>query len=509
MDTTTYPSNLTGDRLLARNTIWNLIGQGVPILVAILVIPMLIKGMGIDRFGVLTLVWILIGYFSLFDLGMGRALIQLVAAKLGEGKSEGLPSSVWTALCLMLVMGLLAGLVLLLISSRLVCDVLEIPDHLQPETLMAFYLLSASIPLVITTTGLRGILAAHQRFDLINAIRLPAGVLNYLGPLLVLLFSHSLVPIVALLLIVRFVTWVLYVFLCLNVMTALRWDLRVARASIGPLVRMGGWITVSNVVGPLMVYSDRFLIGALISASAVAYYATPYEVVTKLWVFPSAMMGVIFPAFASSFVSDRNRMVQLFNQGMKCILLVMFPITLIIVTFARDVLGVWLGAEFAKNSTGVMQLLTIGVFFNSLAWPSLAFLQGSGRPDITAKLHLIELPCYLLAVWWLISVHGITGAAVAWVSRVGLDMILLLGMARRFLPPDTLVLRPIMLIGSGSLLILVAASVMEGLAVKGAFLVCTLLTFMLLSWFFILASEERLVVRNLLDSMLQSRKSTS
>jgi O-antigen/teichoic acid export membrane protein len=65
--------NLTSGRLLARNTIWNLIGQLVPLLVGMVAIPPLVRGLGIDRFGLLSLVWVIIGYFSFFDLGLGRA----------------------------------------------------------------------------------------------------------------------------------------------------------------------------------------------------------------------------------------------------------------------------------------------------------------------------------------------------------------------------------------------------------------------------------------------------
>ncbi|HLJ29909.1 MAG TPA: hypothetical protein VKY85_24590 [Candidatus Angelobacter sp.] len=65
-----YPiSNLTSGRFLARNTIWNLLGQLLPMAVAVVAIPPVIRGLGIPRFGVLSLAWIVIGYFSLFDLG--------------------------------------------------------------------------------------------------------------------------------------------------------------------------------------------------------------------------------------------------------------------------------------------------------------------------------------------------------------------------------------------------------------------------------------------------------
>jgi O-antigen/teichoic acid export membrane protein len=59
---------------LKRNTIWNLAGTGLPLLLGAITIPYLIARVGVEAFGVLTLVWALIGYFSLFDFGLGAHL---------------------------------------------------------------------------------------------------------------------------------------------------------------------------------------------------------------------------------------------------------------------------------------------------------------------------------------------------------------------------------------------------------------------------------------------------
>ena len=88
----------TSGRLLARNTFWNLLGQGAPLAAAVIAFPPLIRGLGIDRYGVLSLVWTLIGYFSFLDLGLGRALTKLVAERLGNiPEEERLAMETWTA----------------------------------------------------------------------------------------------------------------------------------------------------------------------------------------------------------------------------------------------------------------------------------------------------------------------------------------------------------------------------------------------------------------------------
>jgi O-antigen/teichoic acid export membrane protein len=59
---------------LRNNTLWNLAGSGLPLIAAAALIPFMLQRLGNEAFGVLTLIWALIGYFSLFDMGVGRAL---------------------------------------------------------------------------------------------------------------------------------------------------------------------------------------------------------------------------------------------------------------------------------------------------------------------------------------------------------------------------------------------------------------------------------------------------
>lgn len=138
--------------------------------IALFAIPLLIKGLGTDRFGVLTLAWVIVGYFSLFDFGLGRALTKIVAEKLGSGRKEDIPAVVWTTLLLMIAFGLLGAILLAAFAHWLVDGVLKVPDILKSETVNTFYLLAFSIPIVISTAGLRGVIEAQQRFELVNIV---------------------------------------------------------------------------------------------------------------------------------------------------------------------------------------------------------------------------------------------------------------------------------------------------------------------------------------------------
>jgi O-antigen/teichoic acid export membrane protein len=482
---------LTSGRLLARNTVWNLLGNVAPMIVAVFCIPILIRGLGRERFGVLTLAWALIGYAGLFDLGLGRALTQLVARKLGAGEEGEIPSLVWTSLLLMLVLGLIGTAAIFFISPWLAGRALNIPGSLEAETLKSFRLLGFSLPFVITTTGLRGLLEAHQRFGLINALRIPLGAFTFAGPLLALPFSKSLVPVVATLVVGRVVAWVVHLYLCKRILPELGRPIVWDPSEVGPLLRFGGWMTISNLVSALMTMIDRFLIGALVTMTAVTYYATPYEMVTKLWLVPGALAGVMFPAFSTSSVQDHNRTAVLFRRSVKFILLVLFPLVLVIIVLAKGGLRIWLGTEFATNGVHVVQWLAVGVFINSLALVPSALVQGVGRPDLTAKLQVLELPAYLTALIWLTKEYGIEGAAIAWTGRVAVDALILFIMARRLLPLEVSFRPQGPLLMALCMAVLALAVLPHRPIVKSVFLMVTILSFALLAWFRVLSPEER------------------
>jgi O-antigen/teichoic acid export membrane protein len=270
------------------------------------------------------------------------------------------------------------------------------------------------------------------------------------------------------------------------------------RASFGldssivvPVVKFGGWMTVSNVIGPIMVYLDRFLIGALLSVTAVAYYTAPFDTVTRLLMIPAAAASVLFPAFAVTLLQNSARTELLLKRGTKYVFLAVFPVVLAIVVFAPEGLRVWLGPSFAENGGTVLRWLAAGVFVNSLAHAPFALIQGAGRPDVTAKMHLLELPLYLAALWLLTARLGIRGAAIAWTGRNTLDACLIWFFAQRQLPRGSKFLVKLAAIAGTGLLVFYAGTLAANIYVRAGFLVVSLLLFLAVSWTRLLVPEER------------------
>ena len=410
-----------------------MLGYGAPLIVAVFAIPVIVEGLGTDRFGILTLAWVLIGYFGLLDLGLGRALTMVVSEKLGTGQANDIPSTVWTALLAMLIVAVLICAAVFLGSHWLIYVVLNIPDNLESETYRAFLILVLFVPMVIVSVGFRGILEAYQRFDLVNIVRIPLGIFSFAAPLAVIPFSVNLPLIILVLCVGRTIAACFQFLFCCKIIPDLFSHFSLETRKFWMLMRFGGWMTVTNIVSPLLVYVDRIFIGSMISVTAVAYYATPSEVITKLTLLSGALMSVLFPAIASSFAVDRQRSAILLDRGMKYVFLMIFPIVLIIATFAPEGLSIWLDSRFVQNSAGVARVLSVGIFFACLGQIPYAFIQGAGRPDLTGKLHLIELPPYIVLLFLSIRWAGIDGVALIWTLRFMTDTLIMYLIAQQLL----------------------------------------------------------------------------
>jgi len=496
--------DLTRGSLLARSTIWNLAGQILPMVAAVFAIPPVVKSIGLERFGVLTLGWVIVGYFSLFDLGLGRALTKIVADKLAAGDEQDLYALIWTSSLLMFLLGLFAGLTMFALAPWLVNQVLRVPENLRVETLHALYLLSVSVPIVTSTSGFRGILEAVQRFDIVNQIRIPMAISVFLGPLLVIPFSKSLVWIFAFLVAGRLFAWIAFVFACLATFHGLGRNVTFQMSGLRAVLQFGGWITAGNLIVPVMVYIDRFVIGSLLSLSAVAFYTTPFEVVTKLLTIPGALAGVMFPAFAATYVQDRSRMGFLMQRGVKYVFITLFPVILMMIAFAPEGLKFWVGTAFAQQSTPVLRYLAVGVFINCLAQIPLSLVQGTGRPDIVAKLQAVELPLYLAATYWMTKHHGLSGAAIAWSARVSVDAMLLFAIAYRLLPHSRGFGERLVLSVASSFTVFYFASITSSVGVRILLMGVFLLGLAGVAWFWALVEDERVIIRGILLRRLKA-----
>ena len=423
---------LAAFRRLIANTGLNLAGQVITLVASLVALPYIVSGLGTEAFGAFQLVWVVLGYFALVDLGIGRATTRFVADALGRGAPDEVPGIVGTAVTVQLLTGLAGSLIVVLAAPAVVTAIVHPSAELIGPTRTSLRLLALALPAVLIAASFSGVLEAHQRFDLVNAVRVPAGLLTVLAPVAVLAAGGRLVAVVAVAVIVRIATALAFALVCRGAVPVMRRSVQPRRELLKPMLSFGGWIAVSSVVSPLMMYLDRFVVGGLLGLNAVAYYTAPYDGVTRAAVVPSSLASTLFPAFSSLGAgTSREQLRPLYGRAVRLMFLLMLPISLAIIVLAHPALTLWLGPAFAEQSTTPLRILAAAVLVNAVAQVPYALLQGIGRADLVAKFHLVELPLYGIMLWLLTKQLGIAGTALAWALRATLDAVLLFTAAAR------------------------------------------------------------------------------
>lgn len=454
--------------MLLRHTLFNLLGLGLPLVVAVFTIPLLIEALGTAQFGLLTLIWAVVSYFGLFDLGLGRTLTLQMSVAESRGERERIAPSVATALTFMAVLGVLVGVLLVAGAERGIDLLAEVPE--REEAIAALIAMGIAIPAITLTSGFRGMLEARHAFGIVNLIRLPMGIYTFLGPLLAVWLGEPRLDVIAWILVAgRYAGLFAHAWFAMQLLPADCGAFRFRTDFVKPLFSIGGWLTVSNTISPLMGYADRFIIGALVSATAVAYYATPYEIVTKLWIVPGALTAVLFPTFAAQMARDVTSGAALFRQSVTALALSLLPVCAALAIFAHEILGLWIDAEFAANSALLLQIFALGVVFNALATIPFTLIQSAERPKWTAMIHVAEVVPFLAILWWATSMYGPVGAALAWLARIVIDTVAMFAASRFVLEAGWSAVVPARF-GGLAMLTFVAAALcpVESLAIRAA-----------------------------------------
>lgn len=405
---------------VTRNTTYNVIGTLVPVIVALVTIPIYIKMIGDERYAVLSIAWLLLGYFGVFDLGIGKAAAQRISIL--QTKSYEKSVTFWTALSLNASLGALGGIVILPVAQYFFSEQFKVDSNFVPEILNALPWLVLAVPLATITSVLNGALQGMEKFAHINIINSTGSILFQVLPLFVALQGIvDLEVLLAVAIVARFSGLIVLFFVAVRFVSYKRVP-TFSGAEARKLLKFGGWVAISSFVSPIMVMADRFIIGAVLGAKAVTIYAVPYQLAERSTLIPNALGSSLFPRFAKGGKSDPK---VLAIDSINILQLFMTSLILIVILQADFILSIWISPDFAKESSLVLKIILIGFWVNGLARIPFNMLQASGKPKIVAISHLVQILPYCLLLLVGLNMWGIEGAAFAFSLRVFFDYVLL------------------------------------------------------------------------------------
>jgi O-antigen/teichoic acid export membrane protein len=423
-----------GKSSFKENSLFNFLSQIIVFAIAFLCIPHLISSIGNERFGLLSLLWMFVGYFTFLDFGIGQATVKFVSEKIAANQPDSAVNIVRSSIKFSFVLSII-GCILIYVATLLdVQRFLGISPALYNETKQSLYVLTLCLPAVLLQGTLRAIPLAFNRFELVNGITSIGGFLQWFGSLCVVLLGGNFFGIIVLTVVVRYAVLFLYCWLNIKLLPEVIRPNNSETIS-RQILSYGGWYSVSQILAPLLLLFERFIITSLLSLAWVTFYTVPADAVMKLLIIPMSLATTLFPTISGNWISEQGKeqSKQQYLLSIKYTFLLLLPILFTVLVFNAEILQLWVGEEFSRMSSGALTFFSIGILFHSLAqFPSVTLL-GIGRPDYNAKLLLIEFPIYLILCYVATSKFGIVGTAFLWCIRVCVEMIYLFAITHKHL----------------------------------------------------------------------------
>lgn len=481
---------------VARNAVVNALGQGLNVVIAFAAVPVIVRGLGTEDFGVLSLMTAAVAYGHLVGAGVGRAIASLGAQAIDRMDEQAFHRIAWSGL---LLQALLAGSIApLLLVLGMTSETASFTSRSVASAQLLVMVTAVSVPLTFLSAGARGILESGQRFGRVNAVVSSSVALSYLALAAVSLSTASLQLVAGVLIGAQALQCFALLAVVAGTFPGLLSGVSASPSTIKQLFRFARWVILSGLTIPVIVYADRFMIASALGASAAGYYAAPFDVLQRILILPTAVVLALVPAISAN-LSAPMAVGDASARATRFVVLAVAPISVLAIALGRETMALWLGPSFAERAAAAVPLLALGVLANAAGFVPSITLVSVGRPDVPAKLLLVELVPFVLLSWFAINSFGLVGAALAWALRAGADAVFLTLCLFRIWPQST---PPYFsrrnLIGGASTVALVASSAVlipAPLAIRLPAVLLAAVTWSVLVWLMVLDPGERRLIR--------------
>jgi len=402
-------------------------------LIMFLAIPRIVRGLGDVSFAILSLVWTVITYFTLWDLGIGRAVTKFVAERKGKKENSDVVSVVITSTVIGILLGFIFGALIFIFDYQLAHLLFTVPAGYDAIVNLALRIVAVSMPVLLLQSVFRGVVMGFDRFDMSNLVQVINGFLQWGGALVLVLLGVGVLWVIGFVMLSRLITTLILLAMISRIMNWKDLNRPFNFSLMKDVLVFGGWAMVSQVISPLLQYAERFMLSAMVATSIVTFYVVPYEATSKMLVLSVGLVSALFPAMSEMHgvggLSQEFK--KLYNQSERILVFTFLPIGAFLFIFTPEILNIWMGGPFAQSARFVFEILSVAFLLNSIAQLPFTILQAAGRSDLTGKIHLIELPIHFLFTFIAIRYLGLVGAAIATLFRIIVDTILLYAFTSR------------------------------------------------------------------------------
>lgn len=415
------------DKGILRNVAINLFGLILPTFVSLVTVPSYIKMLGVERYGVIALVWTLIGYFSVLDLGMSMAAQNQISKAYASKDADACERVFWSAFWLNFITGAIGGLLIYSGGAFYTAYFTHVTPELRHEVYLALPWLAVAIPIANVSWVFAGAINGAERFGIYNTNQTLGTFLFQLLPLgAAWVIAPNLQTVLAAAVMARLFAGVLLGRSALRVLGI--------RRVLGPrldtskaLFNFGGWMLVASITTMVADSLDRMMLGAGLGARFVTYYTVPQNLVTRLNMVPNALVRTLFPRLSAL---RREHADEIAAQSLQFLNAIFTPVAIGAIVVLEPFLRVWVGPVIAEHGAPVGRFLIVAVWLIGQAGVTRILIQSQNNPAVAARVGLIELPLFAGLLWLGIDRFGLPGAAAAVLFRSLFDYVVLLWLSR-------------------------------------------------------------------------------
>jgi O-antigen/teichoic acid export membrane protein len=401
--------------MIGRNIAANVLGGGTAAFTALLLIPLQVRQLGLEAYGLIGFLASIQVLFSLFDLGLSPAVTWYVA-RAGE-RAPVTARAVLTGVgAVYAVIGVALGLALAIAAPWLASDWLRLAAVPVPVAVMVIQLAGLALMLRWPVSLLGGLLAGLQRFGPLNVAKGAHAIVNFAGAVTVLFIWQNLEVFAAWLVLAAAIELCLYL-VAVRASTRREPSSGPRGADLGSVWRYAATLAVISALSLILTQSDRVVLGRLVSTATLGAYAAAYNLLFGLTLIQLFVGSAVYPSFASDFakmnvgrIRDRHH-----DAAQVIIYIYALPFSLL-VAFGEPILGLFLAPDIARSAAVVLVLLAIGFLFNALAAVPYSLSIAGGLSRLPIVVNAFSLAWYLPAVVLGVIAYGPVGAAAAWAA---------------------------------------------------------------------------------------------
>jgi len=396
--------------------VWNLGGQAGLVVLNFLLVPFLIRGLGLEGYALYGYLGMIAGTLTLLTFGSGTATLKFTSEFVGCDDKRGL-SEVLGGGAVMHTVGVVIGASAVFIFRESIVDSLLHVDgaHRADALWIAGCGAASALFFALIQFGV-SFFQGLQRFAYANALRVLQAGLVLGGGGLLLAFGYGLRAVGAWFVILQAV---LALGAIIGVTIAARplTDKGILHLPNAARARKFSGFAIKTFFAQLawsIVFQwDKFLIGFFLPLGQLTFYLVPASVLQRLWVIPSSVGDIAFPMISEmSSRGESDSMETFFRLCSLMVLWLVIPGFIILALFAPQFLTLWIGSEFSDQGVWPMRWLTLGYFFYLLALIPATAAYAVGKPQYALANNLAQAATCIILWPILIPRYGITGAAL-------------------------------------------------------------------------------------------------